>query len=135
MSIALTSSGRHDRDDPVEDLVTNGDLRASEKVFELVHDPRSDDGGGEPWVVLMARGESSFIQASSARGTSCRRHRGAARRHRGRSDRTDLAATDQVREHQKRLFDVGGGVGPVDLVEVDVVGLQAGGAASSPPPW
>jgi hypothetical protein len=32
---------------------------------------------------------------------------------------------DQVRERGKRFLDVGGRIRPVDLVEVDVVGLQA----------
>jgi len=45
--------------------------------------------------------------------------------HRGRADRTDLAAADQVRERGQRLLDVCVGVRSVDLVEVDVVGLQA----------
>ena len=45
--------------------------------------------------------------------------------HRGRPDRADLAAVDQVRQRGQRLLDVGVGVRPVDLVEVDVVGLQA----------
>ncbi len=45
--------------------------------------------------------------------------------HRRRADRADLAAVDQVRERGQRLLDVGVGVRPVDLVQVDVVGLQA----------
>ena len=44
---------------------------------------------------------------------------------RGRPDRPDLSAVDQVRERRECLLDVGGGVRPLDLVEVDVVGLQA----------
>ncbi len=38
---------------------------------------------------------------------------------------TDLAAAYQVRERGERLLDVGDGCGTRDLVEVDVVGLQA----------
>ena len=32
---------------------------------------------------------------------------------------------DQVGERRQRLLDVGAGVGPLDLVQVDVIGLQA----------
>jgi hypothetical protein len=47
------------------------------------------------------------------------------RGHRGRADRADFPAVDQVRERGKRFLDVGGRVRPVDLIEVDPVGLQA----------
>src|SRR5207253_2380110 len=40
-------------------------------------------------------------------------------------DRADLAGAYQLRQRGKRLLDVGVGVGPVNLVQVDVVGLQA----------
>ena len=43
---------------------------------------------------------------------------------RRRSDRADLAAVDQVRERRERLLDVGRRIESVDLVQVDVVGLQ-----------
>ena len=46
-------------------------------------------------------------------------------RHGGRPDRADLAGVDQVRQRRQCLLDVGVGVRPVDLVQVDVVGLQA----------
>ena len=42
-----------------------------------------------------------------------------------RADRADLAAADQVGQCGEGLLDVGAGVGAVELVEVDVVGLQA----------
>jgi hypothetical protein len=36
----------------------------------------------------------------------------------------DLALVDQVGQRGQRLLDIGGGVGPVHLVEIDPVGLQ-----------
>jgi hypothetical protein len=46
-------------------------------------------------------------------------------RGRGGADGADLSAADQVRECGEGFLDVGRGVDAVDLVEVDVVGLQA----------
>jgi hypothetical protein len=43
----------------------------------------------------------------------------------GRPDRADFAGMDQVGERGERFLDVGAGVWPVELVEIDVVGLQA----------
>jgi hypothetical protein len=45
---------------------------------------------------------------------------------RGGADRADLAAVDQVGERGQRFLDVGGGVRPVELVQVNVVGLCPG---------
>jgi hypothetical protein len=42
----------------------------------------------------------------------------------GESPRTDLAVADQVAEHRDRLFPGSVGVDAMDVIDIDVVGLQ-----------
>jgi hypothetical protein len=79
------------------------DAAAEDRVGRLL--------GVEPFQAAPLRGPLGFDDAGGGRL--------------GGSDRADFAAVDQVGERGQRFLGVGVGVRSVDLVEVDVVGLQA----------